>query len=104
MKQLYNHINELKIINKQRKAWLILSFYVVICVFVIIFQWNNDSPNNIIWATFYGGLIISVVWWYWTMKIIRQLIHFKKEETELLLDIFENIDYIKDSILNDLKN
>ena len=29
---------------------------------------------------------------------------FKKEETELLLDIFENIDYIKDSILNDLKN
>lgn len=104
MKKIIYHIEQLHIIDNERKGWLVLSGFVAASILGIIFGWNMVLQNHLIWLVVAGGLTISVVWWYWTMKLIRQMIEFKREESEVLLDIVKEIQYIKNKVLEDLTN
>ena len=38
------------------------------------------------------------------MKLIRQMLEFKREESEVLLEVVNEIRYIKNKVLKDLTN
>jgi len=84
---LKKHISELNQIDKYRKRWLMLSALVVIGVIFVIVDWNLLIEHKLIWQVVAGGLIISVVWWYWTMRVIRILLRQKTEETQVLTEL-----------------
>jgi len=92
------HIEELHIINSQRKGWLVLSAFVGVGVLGIIFGWNTVQQYHLVWLVVTGGLIISMIWWYWTMKLISHLIHYKVTESEILMDIVADIREIKNEV------
>jgi len=96
-KKLLKHIQHLNLFNNQRKAWLTLSVFVVSAVAFIIVDWNQITPK-MMWLLASAGCLTAVVWWYWTMRIIRQLIDHRKEESEILHDIIVVIKEIKEDI------
>jgi predicted membrane channel-forming protein YqfA (hemolysin III family) len=98
-KKLRKHIEELHIIDSQRKGWLVLSAFVASGVLGIIFGWNTVQEHRLVWAVVSLGLIISVIWWYWTMRLVRHLIHYKVTESEILTDIVQDIRYIKKEVI-----
>jgi len=100
MDKIKHHIQDLKKIDTQRKQWLILSAFVAVMISVIIFNWDFDGSRNISLILGSIGLLVSAVWWYWTMRVVRHLICFRTEETELLYSIVEEIREIKKDVKN----
>jgi ABC-type bacteriocin/lantibiotic exporter with double-glycine peptidase domain len=97
-KKLNTHLQHLQAFNNQRRAWLVLSFFVVLVVTKIIYEWSAVQSYHLVWTVVTIGLSISVVWWYWAMRLIRQLIEHRKDESEILYDIVESIRDIKEEV------
>ena len=95
-----NHIETLKKFDQERKSWLVLSAFVAVGILGIIFGWNAVQTNHLIWVVSSLGLIIAVIWWHWTMRLIRHLIEHKIFEAVILQDIVEDIRHIKDEVKN----
>ena len=92
---------KLEKINNQRRKWLIASSIVFIGIIFLIFAWDwlDRLDSSIVWWIIISCmLIISMNWWYWTMKVIRQLIHHQKLEFNLLSDIITEIKSIKENL------
>jgi ABC-type bacteriocin/lantibiotic exporter with double-glycine peptidase domain len=92
------HIEKLNEISNQRKGWFFLSFFVSISIIGIIFGWNFIHENQFFWILTCLGLLISMIWWYWTIKVLRHLLEHKKMESEILGEIIEEIRKIKDEV------
>ncbi len=97
-KKLSHHLKNLKAFNNQRKAWLFLSLFVVVSVGKIVFDWSFLESHHLLWAVATAGLVVSVLWWYWTMSLIRQLLDQRKEESEILVDIVQSIKEIQEDV------
>ena len=104
MKKIISHIEQLHVIDNERKGWLVLSAFIAAAIIGIIFGWNIVLQSHLVWLVVCVGLVLSVTWWYWTMKLIRQMIEFKREESEVLLELINDIRYIKKSVTDDLTN
>jgi ABC-type bacteriocin/lantibiotic exporter with double-glycine peptidase domain len=102
--KIKKHIEELHIIDSQRKGWLVLSAFVASGLLGIIFGWNAVQQYHLVWLVVSGGLIVSMIWWYWTMRLINHLIHYKVTESEILSDIVEDIREIKNEVRKSYTN
>lgn len=96
--KLKNHIKDLKSIDKQRKAWLMLSALVVFVVGYIIFDSQRLEQHHLLWSVGAIGLVLSVVWWYWAMRLINQLVEHRVEETEVLSELCVSVREIKEDV------
>lgn len=97
-KLINKHIEQLKKFDRQRKNWLRLSAFVVIAVLGILWDWEVIKQYRLAWWFGAAGLVISVLWWYWTMIVIRLLIEHRRDETEILYEIVRDIKEIKKDI------
>lgn len=102
--KLKNHLRDLKIINAQRRAWLVLSALVIVVIGFIIFDNSRLVELHLLWTVGISGLVLSVVWWYWAMRIINKLVVHRKEETEVLIDLCESIKEIKEDVRKNFTN
>ena len=97
-KKISRHLEHLTLFNNQRKAWLILSSFVVAVVLKVVYDWDKIQEHHLTWFIVTLGLTVSVVWWYWTMKLIRELILQRKEESEILHDIVVHIREVQNEV------
>ena len=105
MKNLLNkNLSELKQFNKQRKLWLLLSLFVMTSISFIIFDWNHIQQYKLEWTMGSIGVVISAVWWYWTMRLIRHLIQHKTDEYQILSELITEIKDIKAHVREVLPN
>ena len=99
---LKEHIKELHVIDSQRKGWLVLSAFVAVGIMGVIFGWNFVHNNHLVWLVVSLGLLISMTWWYWTMRLIRHLIHYKTTESQILTELIQDIRSIKSDVQKSL--
>jgi membrane-bound metal-dependent hydrolase YbcI (DUF457 family) len=88
---LKKHLNELAVMDRHRKMWLVLSAFVVSIVLFIIIKWDFITESHWAWLAVTVGLTLSVTWWYWTMRSIRLLINHRVEETQILHNLVVDI-------------
>lgn len=100
VKNLTSQLKKLEKFNKDRLTWIRLSVLVLCSIFLLIIDWTVLRTLNLHWIFVSAGLIMSVVWWYWTMKLIRELIDQKITEVELLYDLIADIKGIKQDVKN----
>jgi len=96
--RLKKHLTNLKTLDRERQHWLRLSAFVVLSVFGVIFEWNFVMANRLAWLLVSCGLIVTVIWWYWTMRFIRHLLESKNDEYLILNDIITDVSEIKQDI------
>jgi membrane protein YdbS with pleckstrin-like domain len=101
--KIVNNLTDLNNLNKERIFWLRISAFVSIAVLVTIFNWQFLIQSDLIWLVVSVGLITTVIWWFWTMMIIRKLITFKIAETELLKDIVNNVQYVREKLQKNIE-
>lgn len=92
--------------NRQRHVWLWASSIVFTAIIFLIFfwEWLNDlSSKPLWWAIASLMLIISINWWYWTMKVVRYAINHQALELKILKSLVEDIHSIK-NIVVEMKN
>jgi ABC-type bacteriocin/lantibiotic exporter with double-glycine peptidase domain len=100
--KIKKHVEDLHKIDNQRKAWLVLSGFVVAVVLGIIFGWGWVHSNHLVWLAVSAGLIATTVWWYWTMRLVRHVIQYKLTESEILQEVVEDIRYIRNNLVKPL--
>jgi hypothetical protein len=71
---------------------------VYTAVIFLIFGWNYlDAMHDskIWWVVISLSLLISVNWWYWTMKSLSELASSIDSEYKILSDITDSIEQVK---------
>lgn len=101
--KLKNHPKELSNIDWQRKAWLVLSAFVVVCVGFIIFDASRLRDLHIFWTVGTLGIVLATVWWYWAMRTINRMLIHRNEELEVLNELCITVKEIKVDILKEYK-
>jgi hypothetical protein len=94
--------NDIKRFNRQKKYWLLLSFFIAIVISTIILFWNfllKLHSAFVWWSIGIGGLITTIIWWWWTMFLINKIIWHQSQVIEILNDISKDIDYVKKEVL-----
>jgi hypothetical protein len=87
-------------LNIERKLWLALSGLVVAASFVLFLGWNTIQVNHLQWVFVTAGVTVSMVWWFWTMRLIRIILNHRLTEVEILQEIVSDIRDIKDNVAN----
>lgn len=98
VKQFQNHLKKIKQFDKARIFWLKLSGLVAIVIILIIIDLSFFNVPSIHWLLISIGLGLSVTWWYWTMKIIREILSHRIVEVEILTEIIKDIREIKEDV------
>ena len=99
MKNILNqHQEEIKKINTQRKLWLVLSAVSFIVTGAIIFDANRLEELHLLWVISSLGIVLAVVWWYWTMNIINRVLTHRHDEIAVLIDLCNEVNFIKEDI------
>jgi len=86
-KTIKENQQELNKLNDQRRNWLWASSVVLWAIILIIFSWDwldNLGSKSVWWVIVSCMLIISVNWWYWSMRVVRKLIHHQHVEYGIL--------------------
>ena len=102
--KIQTQIQTLRQFKKERKLWMALSAIVLVLIIGIIFDWSIIYQYKLQWLVGAGGLLMSVAWWYWTMRIIKELLTIKIKDREILQDIIEDVKHIRKEILRTLPN
>ena len=97
--EVKKHRDALDSLEKQRVLWLRLSGFVAAVILAVIIQWNSIQGSKLQWIITVFGLTLSVVWWYWTMSVIRQIIKFRINEARVLAGIIGDVQDIKHTII-----
>lgn len=84
----------------ERAFWLKLSAFVVVMILSSVWQWNFIQSHHLGWLIFTIGTTLSMLWWYWTMKLIRTTLQHRKDEVDILIDLIEDIRAIKGQVNN----
>lgn len=98
---LNKHAQDLNRINTQRRWWLYASSVVVVGILIVMFAWDwidGFHSKGVWWLVVSLMLIISINWWYWTMKVIRRIIEHQKIEFDLIAVIITDIKEVKRDI------
>ena len=82
----------------ERKFWLMVSGFVAVAVMAIIYKWNEILSSHLVWIITSSMLTVSVLWWYWTMKVIRSVLSHRHSEIEILQDLIVDIKDIKTEV------
>ncbi len=97
-KQLINNLKNLNRLNNERIFWLKFSSLISLLAILILLTWDYLIISNAIWFVAGFAIIVTIIWWYWTMTIIRKIIGFKTIETELLGELIKDIRDLKENI------
>jgi len=84
--------------NKERKFWLLVSGFITAAAVAISLECNEILTSHTTTWLVVVGLIISVIWWYWTMKIVKTILQHRYQEVEILHDLIVDIKEIKTEV------
>ena len=96
-----DHEKDLQEVNKQRRRWLYASSIVFLGIVLLIFSWDwldQFHSKSIWWVIVSLMLIVSVNWWYWTMRVVSRLVHHQKIEFSLIIELVKDIREIKSDV------
>ena len=85
-------------VNKQRIFWLLSSGFVTFVICSLVWEWHCIRQNHLELAFVSAGLTLIVIWWYWTMRLIRMTLSHRHSEVEMLNDVVNEIKEIKTEV------
>lgn len=97
IRNLQYHVRQIRQFNKDRIVWLRLSIFVVI-VITLLSAWALVSDRNLPWILVLSGMTLAAIWWYWTMKLVKELLMHRLREIDILSSLIEDIKDIKKDI------
>lgn len=100
------HDQDLVQLDQQRKRWLIASSFVYSAIIILIFTWDwldGLGEKSVWWVVVSLMLVLSINWWYLTMRMIRRFMNHRSIEVGLILNIMEDLREIKQDVKK-LKN
>jgi len=100
-KFLEDYNQRLKNIKLQKQSWVTLSIIFVVLLISVIIEWGDITQvnNPYLWVFIFAILILtSIIWWFWTMRIMSTFLNHRKQEIMILEEIVIDIKQMKSDI------
>ena len=100
-KLIEENSQDLEQIGAQRRMWLYASSVVIVAVMFLIVGWDwLDAFHSkaIWWFTASSIIILSVNWWYWTMRVMLRLLHHQKMEFHIITELVTEVKEIRGEV------
>lgn len=100
-KEIEQHEKDLEKLHDQRRMWLWASSIVFWALIFIIFAWDwidGFGSKSVWWLIVSCMLIVSINWWYWSMRVVRKLIVHQTIEYGILKSILGDVSEVKKSV------
>lgn len=100
------NLASLEKIYQQRRTWLYASSAVFFGIICLIFSWNlldNLHNKSIWWVIVSLMLLVSINWWYWTIRVLKILLDQRTAEITIINELLNDIHDVKLD-LSDLSN
>jgi len=101
VEHLKKYTQECEEFERQRRAWLRISGFVAVAILLIIADWGYVQNSKHLWILFSVGTVLSLVWWYWTMMVIRRMLTHQRAITDVMIDMFSAVKEVKETIRQD---
>lgn len=99
-------INKQEILEKleaQTAIWIVLGMAAVILYPVIFFGWGFISEMHLILPLGLIAIAGTMVWWFWTMKIIFTILRLQKDEAISFGEIMHEIKQIRKELQKEIR-
>ena len=96
---LHTRLEEIYRLDKQRKKWLLFSIFIFLIIITVLLSWEFLVVKNYIWYLVVLGSLLTVIWWYWAMHMIKLLLEQKTTEATIIYKIYQEIKEVKEKIL-----
>ena len=96
-----NSNSTLNKINQERRRWLYVSSVVYLGLIFLIFTFDSvfgSASKTTWWAMLSVMIIISINWWYWTIKVLVRLLNQRQTELQIMAEIIVNLQTVKETI------
>jgi hypothetical protein len=92
-------------LNRYHKLWLIFSIISSSIIILIFISWDfiiGKNSNLLKWSIISLEISLSIIWWLWTINLVKKMLRYQHSILDILLDITNGINEIKTEVL-DLK-
>jgi hypothetical protein len=97
---------KLKILQEleaQTALWIVLGIGAAIIYPILFFSWDFISSLNLIIPLLVIAASGTIVWWFWTMKIIFTVLKLQKNEHMSFQEIVKEIKEIREEIREEIR-
>lgn len=94
----HKYLYKISKINRQKVLWYKLSVFVLLGIASLIYGYDYIISTNLERWFLFAAMIVSAVWWYWTMGVLSTLLQIKTIQINMLEDILEIIKDIKKDV------
>jgi hypothetical protein len=92
---LEQHLIDVEKFERQRIFWLKLSGFVVLIVLLMAVDFLFLGNRSFFWFLSICGMAVAVVWWYWTMRLIRFTLNSRLGEIKILMGVMKEFRKLK---------
>lgn len=96
--QLQELDETLETMYEQRRRWLWASSVVFFAIITLMFAWewiDHFESKTAWWFIVSCMLLLSINWWYWTMRVIRILLNNQSKNYGILLSMLDDLEAMK---------
>ena len=98
-----NRITILKALEAQTASWIVLGLFAVLFYPIVFFNWELINRLQLVIPLGFVAIAGTMVWWFWTMKIIFTLLKLQREESMSLDEILREVKAIRLEVQKEIR-
>jgi hypothetical protein len=91
-------------LQEQARGWVVLGISVVIFYPVIFFNWDIIQRFNLLLPLGLVGISGTMIWWFWTMRIVFKLLSLRSEDTLRFDEILTELKTIRKELQKEYRD
>lgn len=98
-----DRITILKALEAQTAAWIVLGVAAIIFYPIVFINWELIKTLQLIVPLGLAAIAGTMIWWFWTMKIVFTLLKLQREESMSLDEILKEVKAIRQEVQKEIR-
>jgi len=99
-----NRIQILKALENQAARWIVLGIAAVVFYLIIILNWSLIDRYHLLIPLGALAAAGTMIWWFWTMKIVTTLLNLQRDESMSLDEILKEVRAIREEVQKEIRS
>lgn len=99
-----NRTQILRALEDQAARWIILGISAVIFYPIIFLNWSFIDKYNLLIPLVALAVAGTMLWWFWTMRIVTTLLKLQRDESMSLDEILKEVKAIREEVQKEIRS
>lgn len=98
-----NRFELLKALESQTAGWIVLGLVAVVFYPIVFFNWELIEKLQLIIPLGFAAIAGTMIWWFWTMRIVFALLKLQRDEALSLDEILKEVKTIRQEVQKEIR-